>query len=539
MLYKQQDPDGVTAFRVAEKQYQLHKQEQGKTSQGKRRARGVVVLPTDTSAVVDPTSPSDYQRHQVTCVEVDGQRAVLFARHPGLCVYPGALTAAQQLQIASDALRKFPDPPSCTNHTAHHGGVWGLWDAAQASQRLALPVHDAAGTPATAPATAPATPADWLVGSSSSSTNSRGAGGSSAVEVGAAGAASTCVAVTSGSVGGSSCRAELSPCTCEQTCCSEHGKLLASVDVGPDRQAQWVADGAGPPAKQLLQKLRWAALGPNFNWSQRVYEYDTPFSPLPPYLCALAQRFATSAAAVLATAQGPAPSSSAHGSKLGGAGVQPAGTGHQQGPAQPLAAGPATAAAAAGAGARQTVEAAPAAIGYQPDAALVNYYRQGDTLGGHRDDVEADMTHPIVSLSVGCDAVFLMGGPTRLIPPTALWLRSGDVVVMAGSARTCFHGVPRIFTDHPLPPALRAVAEGLSAGLIAVSPEERGQQGGGTLPMVPAALELAGGCGSGCAPLGPPADEAQGAGLGAGWRAVLDALRGMRINVSIRHTRCS
>ncbi|PQQ07008.1 alpha-ketoglutarate-dependent dioxygenase alkB [Prunus yedoensis var. nudiflora] len=28
-----------------------------------------------------------------------------------------------------------------------------------------------------------------------------------------------------------------------------------------------------------------------------------------------------------------------------------------------------------------------------------------------------------------------------------MFLRSGDVVLMAGEARECFHGVPRIFTD--------------------------------------------------------------------------------------------
>ncbi|KAJ9517750.1 hypothetical protein QJQ45_004048 [Haematococcus lacustris] len=47
-----------------------------------------------------------------------------------------------------------------------------------------------------------------------------------------------------------------------------------------------------------------------------------------------------------------------------------------------------------------------------------------------------------------------MGGPTRDTSPTALLLRSGDCVVLAGPARCCYHGVPRIFTDKPLMPAL-------------------------------------------------------------------------------------
>ena len=47
---------------------------------------------------------------------------------------------------------------------------------------------------------------------------------------------------------------------------------------------------------------------------------------------------------------------------------------------------------------------------FGPDAALVNYYSAGDTLGGHCDDVERDMSKPIVSISLGCRAVFLLGG---------------------------------------------------------------------------------------------------------------------------------
>lgn len=33
-----------------------------------------------------------------------------------------------------------------------------------------------------------------------------------------------------------------------------------------------------------------------------------------------------------------------------------------------------------------------------------------------------------------------MGGETRDTPPTPLLLRSGDVVVLSGAARRCYHG---------------------------------------------------------------------------------------------------
>ncbi|RLM58360.1 alpha-ketoglutarate-dependent dioxygenase alkB [Panicum miliaceum] len=73
------------------------------------------------------------------------------------------------------------------------------------------------------------------------------------------------------------------------------------------------------------------------------------------------------------------------------------------------------------------------------------YY--GDMLGGHVDDMEADWTKPIVSISLGCKCIFLLGGKTRDEVPTAMFLRSGDIVLMAGEARERFHGVPRIFTE--------------------------------------------------------------------------------------------
>ena len=51
-----------------------------------------------------------------------------------------------------------------------------------------------------------------------------------------------------------------------------------------------------------------------------------------------------------------------------------------------------------------------AGASFVPNAAIINYYGLGDTLNGHIDDVERNMTQPIVALSLGCDAVFLMGG---------------------------------------------------------------------------------------------------------------------------------
>uniref|UniRef100_A0A2P2IP85 Alpha-ketoglutarate-dependent dioxygenase alkB n=2 Tax=Rhizophora mucronata TaxID=61149 RepID=A0A2P2IP85_RHIMU len=135
----------------------------------------------------------------------------------------------------------------------------------------------------------------------------------------------------------------------------------------------------------LLRKLRWSTLGVQFDWSKRNYNVSLPHNKIPDALCQLAKRMAA--------------------------------------PAMPIG------------------------EEFRPEAAIVNYFGLGDTLGGHVDDMEADWSKPIVSMSLGCKAIFLLGGKSREDIPLAMFLRSGDVVLMAQDARECFHGVPRIFTD--------------------------------------------------------------------------------------------
>ncbi|KAM5542586.1 hypothetical protein V8D89_003547 [Ganoderma adspersum] len=91
---------------------------------------------------------------------------------------------------------------------------------------------------------------------------------------------------------------------------------------------------------------------------------------------------------------------------------------------------------------------------YEPDAGIVNFYQTKDTLMAHVDRSEICATSPLVSISLGCAAVFLIGGLTRDDPPTPILLRSGDVVIMSGPAcRRAYHGVPRIL-EGTLPPHL-------------------------------------------------------------------------------------
>ena len=137
-------------------------------------------------------------------------------------------------------------------------------------------------------------------------------------------------------------------------------------------------------ARVLLEKLRWATLGPPYDWSTRKYKETVVYSQVPDDVKRHCKRLAAAA-------------------------------GHPE---------------------------------FKASAGLVNYYRAGDALAGHVDDAERDMTKPIVSFSLGSPCVFLVGGDDRDVEPTAFVLRSGDAVVLSGKARSRFHGVPRVFVEN-------------------------------------------------------------------------------------------
>lgn len=79
-----------------------------------------------------------------------------------------------------------------------------------------------------------------------------------------------------------------------------------------------------------------------------------------------------------------------------------------------------------------------------PDCCLMNYYAEATKMGMHQDKDEGSFDWPVVSVSLGDEALFRMGGTTRGGKTDSLWLRSGDVVVMGGAARLAYHGIDRI-----------------------------------------------------------------------------------------------
>jgi alkylated DNA repair protein (DNA oxidative demethylase) len=65
-------------------------------------------------------------------------------------------------------------------------------------------------------------------------------------------------------------------------------------------------------------------------------------------------------------------------------------------------------------------------------------------MGLHQDKDEKSLSHPILSVSLGDDALFRIGGPKKSDHTKSIWLSSGDVLVMGGASRLAYHGIDRI-----------------------------------------------------------------------------------------------
>lgn len=80
-----------------------------------------------------------------------------------------------------------------------------------------------------------------------------------------------------------------------------------------------------------------------------------------------------------------------------------------------------------------------------PEACLVNFYDDDARMGLHQDRDEKDLEAPVVSVSLGNACLFRIGGTNRKDPTMSMKLTSGDVFVIGGAGRLCFHGVDRIY----------------------------------------------------------------------------------------------
>jgi len=80
-------------------------------------------------------------------------------------------------------------------------------------------------------------------------------------------------------------------------------------------------------------------------------------------------------------------------------------------------------------------------FGITAQAAIVNIYSPGNTLAPHR-DISESSSAPLVSVSLGCEALFIAG--VRDGEGVVVRVRSGDALVMSGEARWAWHSVPTI-----------------------------------------------------------------------------------------------
>lgn len=81
----------------------------------------------------------------------------------------------------------------------------------------------------------------------------------------------------------------------------------------------------------------------------------------------------------------------------------------------------------------------------QPEACLINIYDGAAKMGLHQDRDEEDLTAPVVSVSLGDDCRFRIGGTVRGGATASLTLHSGDVIVLEEKGRLRYHGVDRVF----------------------------------------------------------------------------------------------
>lgn len=82
-----------------------------------------------------------------------------------------------------------------------------------------------------------------------------------------------------------------------------------------------------------------------------------------------------------------------------------------------------------------------------PEACLINFYDTSAKMGLHQDKDEQNFDAPVVSISLGNTCLFRVGQTSRGGQTKSFKLHSGDVVVLSGESRLCYHGVDRIYPD--------------------------------------------------------------------------------------------
>ncbi|KAJ7544897.1 hypothetical protein O6H91_09G098100 [Diphasiastrum complanatum] len=421
----QEGDQARTAFRKAEKKYKLYKH--ASTSRSHSSKLRLQVPPTNLTDVIDFSKIDNVSSVAGIRKLQDQFEWPVYAleNYPGFYFIPGALTVEQQLYWIKEALTSFIEPPNRTNHNAVYGPISDLWSAAhkelvlveerpfetsdsskfQGNGLLTGQENFDENRAGSAPRGAAFDNSYSVKACLHQKVNSNITGHDSSdttrltTEVHTANSYIDAVYHSSQDTyktdkdlkKAAFKDSHLSHCTPQPRLSSssvdERRPVVrwkfADPRVSVQNEAEFASSSKMVPAELLLRKLRWATLGLQFDWSKRAYNTTIPHRTFPVELAQFAARLGL-----------------------------------------------------------------PAMVDgdFHAEAAIVNFFGPDDMLGGHIDDMEADWNKPIVSMSLGCKSIFLLGGVAREEPPIAMFLRSGDVVLMAGEARSRFHGVPRIFT---------------------------------------------------------------------------------------------
>jgi len=144
---------------------------------------------------------------------------------------------------------------------------------------------------------------------------------------------------------------------------------------------------------RTFKKLSWATMGYHYDWTERSYSKEAK-STMPVLLSDLSKIFARTSLAL--DSGGKSDSSTAD-------------------------------------------------LHFAPEASIVNYYNTKSLMGGHRDELEMALDKPVVSLSTGLSAIFLLGGKTKEEEPVVpILIRPGDVMCLGGDARLNYHSMARV-----------------------------------------------------------------------------------------------
>ena len=84
---------------------------------------------------------------------------------------------------------------------------------------------------------------------------------------------------------------------------------------------------------------------------------------------------------------------------------------------------------------------------FKPDACLINCYEIGLSMGRHQDKDELDLSWPIVSISIGLPAIFQIHPTQKNSSVKNVLLEDGDVIILSGPSRSCYHEVKPIKAD--------------------------------------------------------------------------------------------